>query len=202
MRKPGSLISNCALFFLVLPLLAGTLAAQTVTRIACGGFHSLFAKSDGTLWGTGANTFGQLGIGFSPSSTNTPQLIFSGTIGPMAAGVYHSLFMSGRGLWVMGYNASGQLGDGSANVNHFFPEKVVSLGTTVNFSALGAGGSHSLYGSAGIQSGSSALFATGDGLNGQLGDGRNANTNKFEQVVQADITAIAGGSSHTLFVES
>ena len=41
-------------------LLAGQLAAQTVTRIAAGGQFSLFVKSDGSLWGMGDNEAGQL----------------------------------------------------------------------------------------------------------------------------------------------
>ena len=40
-------------------------AALTVTNIASGNFayHSLFLKSDGSLWGMGYNIYGQLGDG-------------------------------------------------------------------------------------------------------------------------------------------
>jgi alpha-tubulin suppressor-like RCC1 family protein len=34
-----------------------------VTAIAAGGAHSVFIKSDGTLWGMGFNAYGQLGDG-------------------------------------------------------------------------------------------------------------------------------------------
>jgi alpha-tubulin suppressor-like RCC1 family protein len=202
MRKSGAHFLSYALFVLVLPLLAGNVPAQTVTRIACGSDHSLFAKSDGTVWGMGDNSSGQLGIGFSPSHTNSPQLILSGVFGPIAAGKYHNLLISGRGLWVMGFNGEGQLGDGSADVNHYFPEKVVTLSGTTGFSALGAGAFHSFYATSAVLSGGSALSASGEDLSGQLGDGHYSNTNKFEQVVQANIIAIAGGSRHSLFVES
>src|SRR5689334_1358606 len=101
-RKPASRFLNHALFVLALPLLAANLCAQTVTRIACGSDHSIFTRSDSTLWGMGDNSSGQLGIGFSPSSTNAPQLIFSGAIGRIAVGKYHNLLVSGRDLWVMG----------------------------------------------------------------------------------------------------
>jgi alpha-tubulin suppressor-like RCC1 family protein len=54
--------------FTLIPLLLHTLtshAALTVTNIASGNYayHSLFLKSDGSLWVMGYNDFGQLGDG-------------------------------------------------------------------------------------------------------------------------------------------
>lgn len=43
----------------------------TVTNIAAGDGHSLFLKSDGSLWGMGDNQYGQLGLG-AVSHTNSP----------------------------------------------------------------------------------------------------------------------------------
>jgi hypothetical protein len=42
--------------------------------IAAGTYHSLFLKSDGSLWGMGADIYGQLGDGFDHSSTNSESL--------------------------------------------------------------------------------------------------------------------------------
>jgi parallel beta-helix repeat protein len=65
-------------FFVLLSLQAVTTqAATTVTKIAAGADHSLFLKSDGSLWGMGDNSSGQLGAGFGVSSTNRPLLIVS-----------------------------------------------------------------------------------------------------------------------------
>src|SRR5438093_930183 len=96
---------------------AGRVTAQAVTHIAAGAYHSLFVRSDGTLWGMGDNEHGQLGLGPASSGTNAPQQITSG-VGTVAAGGGHSLFSSGNGIWAMGQNDSGQLGDGTTNTHY------------------------------------------------------------------------------------
>lgn len=49
----------------LLPLAQSGHATLTVTSIASGdyAYHSLFLKSDGSLWTMGYNNFGQLGDG-------------------------------------------------------------------------------------------------------------------------------------------
>jgi len=46
------------------------IVASNVLAIAAGENHSLFVKSDGSLWGMGDNTFGQLGDGFWEDAGN------------------------------------------------------------------------------------------------------------------------------------
>jgi hypothetical protein len=53
--------------------------SNNVTAVSGGSGHSLFLKSDGSLWGMGWNVIGQLGDG-TYSSTNRPELIVSGAI--------------------------------------------------------------------------------------------------------------------------
>jgi alpha-tubulin suppressor-like RCC1 family protein len=96
-----------------LMLQALTSGAQPVTTIAAGYDHSLFLKSDGSLWATGNNAQGELGNG-SVSNTNRPAEIVSGGITTIAAGSGDSLFLKSNGsLWAMGDNSWGQLGDGT-----------------------------------------------------------------------------------------
>jgi alpha-tubulin suppressor-like RCC1 family protein len=182
---------------------ASRLTAQTftpVTHIACGGTHSLFTKADGTLWGMGDNSSGQLGLGHALFFTSTPRQISSG-VGTIAAGFEHSLFSSDNGIWAMGGNEYGQLGDGTTN-NHYFPEKVFSVNLTVRLTALAAGYAHSLFGSYTPLGGS--LWTMGGNDFGQLGDGTTAEHHTPEIVASASpgtpVTASAGGDGHSLFI--
>jgi hypothetical protein len=95
-----------------------------VTAIGAGSDHSLFIKSDGSLWGMGYNHNGQLGDGTSSNRTS-PILIAPSGVVTVAAGRFFSLFIRSDGsLWGMGDNASGQLGD-NAYANHYAPVAVV-----------------------------------------------------------------------------
>ena len=73
--------------------------------------HSLFIKSDNSLWGMGYNYFGQLGPG-SPSRFNPYKL--RENVMTASAGSQHTHFVTLDGkLFAMGNNDYGQLGDGS-----------------------------------------------------------------------------------------
>ena len=81
-------------------LQAVTSGAQPVTKIAAGYGHSLFLKSDGSLWAMGYNYDGQLGDGTTDSGnyyTNLPEQIVASGVTAIAAGAYHSLFLKNDG---------------------------------------------------------------------------------------------------------
>jgi len=174
-----------------------------VTAVAVGAAHSLFIKSDGSLWGMGGNTFGCLGDGTSAYSMDPPEEIVSNGVIAIAAGPYHSLFVKSDGsLWGMGHNSWGELGDGTFTSNPPFgvisPEEIVSNGVI----AVATGYGHSLF----IKSDGS-LWAMGSENYGQLGDGSNGGTpynaiNQPEEIVASNVTAIAAGSLHSLFLKS
>ncbi|MDE3066534.1 MAG: hypothetical protein KGJ60_03185 [Verrucomicrobiota bacterium] len=107
------------------PLRAGT----TVTNVAAGYYHSLFLKSDGSLWGTGGNFEGQLGDGTFNNTNRLEQIVSSG-VTAIAGGLYHTLFMKTDGsLWGMGLDNYGQLGDGMSGYNYHTnrPEQINRL---------------------------------------------------------------------------
>ncbi len=79
--------------------------------IAAGELHSLALKRDGTVWGSGANQYSQLGS--APLETAVPVQL-TDQIQSLAAGQYFSLGMKSDGtMWAWGYGLYGQLGDGS-----------------------------------------------------------------------------------------
>src|SRR6185369_16903767 len=80
-------------------LTAATSNAATVTKVAAGYYHSLFLKSDGSLWGMGYNGNGQLGDGTN-IGTNRPEQILATNVTTIAGGLYYSLFLkNGGSLW-------------------------------------------------------------------------------------------------------
>jgi alpha-tubulin suppressor-like RCC1 family protein len=94
------------------------LVATGVARIAAGTNHSLFVKTDGTLWAMGDNSHGQIGVSTAEhaglASTDTPLQIAS-NVTAIAAGRRHSAYVTGDGrLYAFGSNEAGQLGAGVA----------------------------------------------------------------------------------------
>ena len=178
-------------------LQAVTSGAQAVTNVAGGYAHSLFLKSDGSLWAMGDNQYGELGDGTYITTNRPEQIVASGVTG-IAAGFEDSLFLKTNGsLWAMGYNVYGELGDGTYN-NTNFPEQIVAS----NVTAIAAGGAYSLF----LKSDGS-LWAMGLNSNGQLGDGTYNNTNQPEQIVagppgynQISIQLLSGGDVLLSFV--
>lgn len=169
------------------------IVASGVTAIAAGYGHSLFLKSDGSLWAMGNNYLGQLGTGTTNDARNRPEQIVVSGVTAVAAGSYHSLFLKSDGsLWAMGYNDSGQLGDGTTDSTNQ-PEQIVASGVT----SVAAGGRHSLF----VKSDGS-LWATGGNLDGELGDGTLNNTNRPERIVASGVTTVAAGVFHSLFLKT
>ena len=139
-----------------------THASAPVTNVAqgCASLHSLFLKSDGSLWAMGNNVAGQLGTG-TFSSTNQPVEIVASGVTAVAAGYLHSLFLKSDGsVWAMGWNSSGQLGGGTHN-NANQPEQIVASSVT----AISAELYHSLF-----LKMDGILWAMGNDGSGQLGD--------------------------------
>ena len=141
-----------------------------VSVISAGADHTLFVRSDGSLWGTGENASSQIGGG--PAEIHFPQEIVSSGCTAIAGGNAHTLFLESDGsLWVMGNNDYGQVGNGTTN-GHRMPQQIVSS----NVTAVAAGWTHSLF----IKSDGS-LWGMGDNGNGELGDNTSAFTYQKEK---------------------
>jgi PKD repeat protein len=116
----GDGITNANYFQTNLPEM---IVASNVIAVAGGETHSLFLKSDGSLWAMGGNANGSLGTG-NNTSTKQPVLIVPGNVTAISAGYGHSLFTKSDGtLWAMGLNQYGELGNGN-NYNFNLPVQV------------------------------------------------------------------------------
>jgi uncharacterized repeat protein (TIGR01451 family) len=108
------------------------------TAIAAGPNFGLALKGDGTVWGWGDNTSGQLGNADVPAAPKSAPVQVKGlnAVTAIAAGAAHGLALKSDGtLWAWGSNAGGQLGTGSTDQNpHFVPLFLLS-----NVAALAAG---------------------------------------------------------------
>lgn len=166
---------------------------NNVTAIAAGAFHSLFLKSDGSLWGMGACRVGELGVGTTNDVFDPVEIETNGVIAiASSSGAEHSLFLkSDHTLWGMGFNGTGQLGNGTTN-NALNPVWVSS-----NVMAMACGGGHSV-----LLKSDGSLWAVGDNSNGQLGDGTTNNSLVPLEIVTNGVTAIAAGWNHNLFIKA
>jgi alpha-tubulin suppressor-like RCC1 family protein len=80
-------------------------------KVACGDYHTLAIKNDGTLWAWGNNTYGQLGDGTFTHRSSPVQIGTGQNWNKIAAGLTHSFGMKTDGtLWSWGNNSNGELG--------------------------------------------------------------------------------------------
>ena len=134
-------------------------------QVSAGGQHSLGLRANGTAWGWGTNSSGQIGDG-SATSRLSPVSVVGAFVDwiQVSAGYTHSLGLRANGTaWAWGGNAAGRLGD-NTTVSKSSPVSVV--GGFVDWIQLSAGGTHSL----GLRANGTA-WAWGTNTNGRLGDG-------------------------------
>jgi hypothetical protein len=124
-------------------------------------------QKDGTLWGWGSNSTGELGLGLY-GDKKTPMQAGTGTDWQMVnCGGYYSVGMKKDGtLWAWGWNDYGELGIGNITTKN----TPTQIGTLNTWQAYDAGASHV----SAIQNDGS-LWAWGYNMFYELGDGTTVN---------------------------
>jgi alpha-tubulin suppressor-like RCC1 family protein len=169
-----------------------------VVAVAAGTYHSCALTSAGGLkcWGDSIN--GQVGDGsFNISATPTEVAGLSSGVVAVAAGYSHTCALtSAGGLKCWGYNAYGQLGDGSFN-GSATPRDVTGLSSGVV--AIAAGGNHSC-----ALTSAGGLKCWGYNFFGQLGDGsfNRSATPRDVAGLSSGLVAVAAGGNHTCALTS
>lgn len=143
-----------------------------VVAVAGGCAHCLAVDNTGTVWAWGYNVDGELGNG-TPGGFSSMPVQVKGLAGvvKVAGGFFHSLAIKSDGTaWAWGYNAFGQLGNGTSN-NSAVPVQITGLSGTATVVGLVGGVGHSL-----AVKDDGTVWAWGNNGFGQLGNGTTINT--------------------------
>lgn len=142
MRRKGfiSMLTFMLIAIMIVPASAQGNPAnppQLKTVLATGWGHTLFLKSDNTLWAWGDGNFGQLGNGLGASSAVAVQNTLVQNIIDVSAGdEHHNLALRNDGIvFAWGTNGVGQLGDGTTYINRNNPVLVSNLTDVIDVEA-------------------------------------------------------------------
>lgn len=134
------------------------------SKVSCGAYFAVAIKTDGTLWGWGQNSAGQLGLNNTTYSFSSPQQIGALTNwSKLANGPQCSASIKTDGtLWTWGLGSIGQLGHGNTT-SYSSPKQV---GALTNWLLISSGYNHM----ASIKT-DGTLWTWGNGSQGRLGLG-------------------------------
>ena len=183
---------------------------STWTKISAGHSHSLFLRSDGKVYACGANSQGGLGDG-TTTNKSTPIPILTTNIGTslpitaIAIGYLYSLFLRSDGkVFACGRNDYGQLGTGtgtSGSTPRPIEISTANIGTTYPITAISACGAYRTL----FLRSDGKVYACGYSPFGGLGDGSAVHYSTSIPILissLSNITAIAAGDYHSLFLRS
>jgi alpha-tubulin suppressor-like RCC1 family protein len=136
----------------------------TWNKVACGYYHTVATKTDGSLWSWGYNSDGELGLGDNFPDRSSPVRV--GTLltwNNVAGGQYHTVATQTDGsLWTWGNNGFGGLGLG----NIVYRSSPVQVGTLLTWKNVAGGKYHTV-----ATKTDGSLWVWGLNDNGQLGLG-------------------------------
>ncbi len=164
-----------------------------VVGLSAGGSHTCVVVSSGSVLCWGINQDGELGDG-SLDARNVPVVVggLSGEAIEVASGNFHTCALLESGaMQCWGFNASGQLGDGTTALRTS-PVDVIGLPGPV--ASMSAGGIHTC-----AITSSGGAFCWGGNLSGQAGDGSFMDRPLPTAVVGLDtgVRVISAGWKHT-----
>jgi len=162
---------------------------HSFAEVSAGDTLSFGRKADGTVWGWGFNSAGQVGDGTTLNRSSPVSVVDGHSFVEVSAGSGFGLARKSDGsAWAWGNNASGNLGIAPEPNDMHSP---VSVTGSHSFTKVFAGDPFGGIGdspSAGLKS-DGALWTWGPGTNGQIGDGSSVN--------RSSPVSVIGGHSFT-----
>jgi len=179
-------------------------AGKIVKYISRGDKHSLILMTDGTVYGTGHNYWGQLGLGIYSEKYNTlqPMLMGGKEATYISSGTYHSLILMTDGtVYGAGLNGSGELGLGNYTETYNTLQLMSSLTPLLAAGKIVKNISSGAYYSLILMT-DGTVYGTGMNYYRQLGLGNDTESYNTLQPMLMPVgklaASISAGSSHTL----
>lgn len=188
-----------------------SISYQITGQIACGYYHTLSLKSDGSVWTWGTN-WGN-GAGLEDDSPK-PVMMNGGTpltqAVAVAGGGYHSLVLKSDGtVWTWGANWQGQLGDGTTQDRPGLVQVMKDQTTALtDVAAIAGGKNHTL-----VAKRDGTVWAWGTNWIGELGQNPAETAPDFyrpypgqvmvdETTPLTDVVAVAAGEGFSVALKS
>jgi alpha-tubulin suppressor-like RCC1 family protein len=183
-----------------LPIQAGLLSVPPLTNVvSLGGrtYFNLAVKTDGTIWGWGMGTSGQIGNGGNTNCLTPMQVLNSQPGGAVnsprqvSCGYTYGVALLTNGtVWTWGIGGHGELGAG-ATTTSLTPIQVTGLSNVI---AVSSGWKHTL-----ALKNDGTVWAWGLNSHGELGDGTSNNQISPVQVLNvSNIVAVSGGDYNSI----
>jgi peptidoglycan/xylan/chitin deacetylase (PgdA/CDA1 family) len=167
---------------------------EELPQHAGGSDFSLVLKPDGSIWASGLNDYGELGVGDNTVRIVATRVGTGSDWVAVACGDYHALALRADGsLWSWGANSFGQLGLGDTD-QRVEPTRV---GGDTDWVAIAGGDRHSL-----ALKADGSLWSWGQNTYGQLGLGDTDNRLTPTRVgSDTDWVSIVCGAEHSLAIK-
>jgi len=169
--------------------------------VDAGASHDYALLCDGTVWAWGSGAHGDLGQGNTTQHDSPVQIRGLANVTAIASGNLFGLAKDSGGSWYgWGYDAYGQLCNGTTAKAVLTPQPVPSLSGVTEVSA---GGNLNTDGHILALLPDGTVEACGANASGQLGDGSTTKARRPARVANlTGITAIAAGGYHSLALDS
>ena len=175
-----------------------TANADNIKSVCCGGEYTVILKNDGTLWGTGHNGNGQLGLGDTTNRTTFTQVTTNAdNIKSVYCGNDYTFILENDGTsWGCGKNDYGQLGLGDTNHRTTFTQVTTNAN---DIKEIYCGYDYTL-----ILKNDGTLWSCGRNTDGQLGLGDTNSRTIFTQITTNadDVKEIYCGGDHTFILKN